>query len=228
MSEIESGKFGKPDFIEYLDINRFSDHYEQVTFRTERDMADNDFAETVKRTLGTLPAIAFLNNLNDSLLISSKTDITVGVDSIYSNLLALKTKSQIGRQFSVLEKLAETAIFPDFSELSLEQIIKLRKDKALTSFRTKVLELSQKLKTGDFDIKDVFAQDLLKEIWEFAPSKKGVILSAFMGAFSNIPLSVVGGLSSIHDLAKEVINYRKFSSHWLSFVLKAKDFERKS
>ena len=165
--------------------------------------------ETVKRTLGTLPAIAFLNNLNDSLLISSKTDITVGVDSIYSNLLALKTKSQIGRQFSVLEKLAETAIFPDFSELSLEQIIKLRKDKALTSFRTKVLELSQKLKTGDFDIKDVFAHDLMKEIWEFAPSKKGVILNAFMGVFSNIPLPVVGGLSSIHDLAKEVSQLSK-------------------
>jgi hypothetical protein len=227
-SELESGKYGHPDFIEYLDINRYGDHYEQVNFRTKRDMADNDFAETVKRTLGTLPAFAFLNNLNDSLLISSKTDMTVAVDSIYSNLLALKSKSQIGRQFSMLEKLTETAIFPDFAELSLEKIIQLRKDKALTSFRLKVLELSQKLKSGDFDVKDIFAHDLMKEIWEFAPSKKGVIINAFMGVFSNVPLPAVGGLSSIHDLAKEVSNYQKFSSHWLSFVLKAKEFERKS
>jgi hypothetical protein len=227
MSKIESGSFGKIDFIEYLDINRYSDHLEQVRFRTERDMGDTVFAETVKRTLGTLPAYAFLNNLNDSLLISSKTDMTVAVDSIYSNLLAIKSKSQIGMQFSLLEKLAETAIFPDFGEMSLEKIIELRKDKALVSFRMKVSELSQKLKSGDSNVKDIFAQDFLKEIWEFAPSKKGVILNAFMGGFSNIPLPAIGALSSIHDLAKEVNDYRNFSSHWVSFVFKAKEFERK-
>ena len=181
ISEIESGNFGKIDFLEYLDIYRNYSHFEQINNNTKRDLSDSKFAEIVRKTHGAFPAHVFLNNLNDSLAISHKTGLPVTVDSIYSALLKLKTKSMISKQFSVLEKLAKTIIFPDFGKLRLEEILELRKDKALVSFRSLISDLSTRLKSGDLNIEDFFAQELLKEIWELAPSKKGVALNAFFG-----------------------------------------------
>jgi hypothetical protein len=190
-------------------------------------LADSKFAEIVRKTHGAFPAHVFLNNLNDSLVISHKTDMPVAVDSIYSALLKLKTKSLIGKQFSVLEKLAKTVIFPDFGEIGLEEILELRKDKALVSFRSLISDLSARLKSGDLNVEELFAQEFLEKIWELAPNKKGVVLNAFLGALSNIPCSAIGSLTSVYEIARELNHYRNFSSHWISFVLKAKKMERK-
>jgi hypothetical protein len=227
ISEIESGNYGKIDFLEYLDIYRYDNHFEHIKNNTNRDLADSKFAEIVRKTHGAFPAYVFLNNLNDSLAISHKTGLPVTVDSIYSALLKLKTKSLISKQFSVLKKLEKTIIFPDFGNLRLEEILELRKDKALVSFRSLISDLSMRLKSGDLNFEEFFAQELLKEIWEFVPNKKGVALSAFLGVLSNAPCSAVGSLTSIYEIGREFKHYRKFSSHWLSFVLKAKKLERK-
>ena len=117
-------------------------------------------------------------------------------------------------QFSTLEKLAKNAIFPDFGELKLEQIIDLRKDRALLDFRNKIADLSFKLKSGDYDdIDGIFANDFLKQIWEIVPSKKGIAFNAFLGLISNSPVPAIGQLTSIYDFGKQVKNYRKYSSN---------------
>jgi hypothetical protein len=227
ISEIESGSYGKIDFLEYLDIYRYDDHLEHVRDNTKRDLADSKFAEIVRKTHGVFPAYVFLDNLNDSLAISNKTGMPVAVDSIYSALLKLKTKSLIGKQFSLLEKLVKTVVFPDFGKLRLEEILELRKDKALVSFRSLISDLSIRLKSGDLNVEELFAQEFWKEIWELAPSKNGIVLNVFLGVLSNTPCSALGSLTSVYEIAREFSHYRKFSSHWVSFVWKAKRLESK-
>lgn len=223
ISEVFSGSYGKIDFLEFLDINRLDNHIEQISDNTKRDLADSSFAEIIRKTHGSFPSIVFLNNLNDSLIISHKIAMPVAVDSIYSGILKLKTKSLIGMQFSVLEKLLEkTLVFPDFAELDLDEILDLRKDKALSSFRRLISDLSKRLKSGDLNIGELFAQEFLKEIWELAPNKKRLVLNAFLGVLSNSPCSAIGSSISAYEIGKEFKNYRNFSSNWLSFVLKAK------
>ena len=206
--------------MEYLDINRYGDYLEKVNQNTSKDLSDQKFAEAARQGYGQMPTIVFLNNLNDSLAISHALNAPVTVDSIYTSLLSLKTKCRIGRQFSVLERLSQIGV-PDFSELSLEQVIDLRKDKALTSFRNLISTLSSRLQSeNDFNLEAFFTQELLKQIKELAPSRKRIALSAFLGALSKVPCPLVGEVKTIADVGKKLKEYCDFSSNWVSFVLK--------
>ncbi len=226
ISEIESGSYGKVDFLEYLDINRYENHCNTVKQNTMKDLSDREFAETVATIHGRMPTIVFLNNLNDSLAISHALDMPVAVDSIYASLLRLKTKCRLGQQFSVLEKMVEQIGVPDFSELSLEEILELRKDNALASFRNLISTLSVKLKSeNNLNIGAIFTQELLKQIREYAPSRKRLVLNAFVGALSNIPCPYAGTITTIADLSKQLKEYHDFSSNWLSFILKANELK---
>jgi hypothetical protein len=220
ISEIESGKYGKVDLLEYLGINRYGDYLKNIQQNTAKDLSDKEFAEAVATVHGRMPTVVFLNNLNDSLAISHATNMPVAVDSIYASLLKLKTKCRIGRQFSVLERLSQIGV-PDFSELTLEQIVDLRKDKALTSFRNLISILSSRLQSEtNFNLEAFFTQELLKQIKELAPNRKRVALSIFLGALSKVPCPFISEAKTIADISKKLKEHRDFSSNWVSFVLK--------
>lgn len=222
ISEIDSGSYGKEiNFLEYLDILRNDNYLQTIKKNTAKDLSDREFAETVAKVHGRMPTVAFLNNLNDSLTISHALNSPVTVDPIYASLLRLKTKCRIGRQFSVLERLSQIGV-PDFSELTLEQIIDLRKDKALTSFRSLISTLSSRLQSErDFNLESFFTQELFKQIKELAPNRKRIVLSAFLGALSKVPCPFLGEVKTIADIGKQIKQYRTFSSNWVSFLLKS-------
>jgi hypothetical protein len=226
IAEIESGSYGKIDFLGYLDIHREKAHLEKINNYTVRDLSDKDFAEAVRETHGRMPTVAFLNNINDSLAISHAMNMPVAVDSVYASILKLKTKCLIGFQFSVLERLARSLWLPDFGDLSLEKILELRKDKALTSFRNKISTLSSKLQLeNNLNVEGLFNQEILKQIRELAPSKKRIIVNAFVGALSKVPCPFIGEVKTITDMGKQIKQYRDFSSNWLSFILKANELK---
>jgi len=220
ISEIDSGSYGKVDFLEYLDINRFGDYKEIIRQNTTKDLSDREFSEAVARTHGRMPTIAFLDNLNDSLAISHAMSLPVTVDSIYASLLRLKTKCRMGLQFSVLERLSKIGV-PDFSDLTLEKILDLRKDKALASFRNLISTLSSRLQSeNNLNVEALFTQELLKQMRELAPNKKRIALTIFLGALSNVPCPFIGAATTVADIGKELKEYHDFSSNWLSFLLK--------
>lgn len=221
ISEIDSGSYGKEiDFLEYLDIHRYANYLETIKNNTEKDLSDREFAESVRKAHGRMPTVVFLNNLNDSLAISHALNAPVTVDSIYASLLKIKTKCRMGLQFSVLERLSQLGI-PDFSELTLEKILDLRKDKALTSFRNLISTLSLRLQSdNNFNLEALFTQELLKQIRELAPSKKRIAISAFLGALSKVPCPFIGEVKTIADIGNKLKEHRDFSSNWVSFLLK--------
>jgi hypothetical protein len=225
ISEIESGSYGKKiDFLEYLDVNRFQDYRGKIQENTVKDLSDKEFAEEVVKMHGSMPTIAFLNNLNDSLAMSHALNMPVAVDSIYASLLKMKTKCKMGLQYTVLERLSKKIGVPDFGDLSLEKILELRKDRALTSFRMFISQLSVKLQSeNNLNVESLFTQELLKELKELAPNKKRLVFTTFLGALSNINYPFVGTITTIADIGKEFREYRNFSSKWLSFLLKASE-----
>jgi hypothetical protein len=225
ISEVYSGSYGKKiDFFEYLDVNRLQDYKVKIQENTIKDLSDKEFAEEATKIHGKMPTIGFLNNLNDSLAISHAFNMPIAVDSIYASLLKLKTKCKIGLQYTVLERLSQRIGIPDFGDLSLEKILELRKDKALTSFRKFISELSLKLQSeNNLNVEALFTQELLKELKELAPNRKRLAFTTFFGALSNIPYPFVGPVTTIADIGKELKGYNDFSSNWLSFLLKASD-----
>lgn len=221
ISELDSGRYGRPDFLGYLYVSRNGGYWERVRQNTAKDLSDTKFAETVAGIHGRMPAIIFLNNLNDSLALSHALKSPVAVDSIYASLLKLKTKCKIGMQYTVLERLSQIGI-PDFGDLSLERILELRKDKALASFRKLIAELSIKLQSqADLNVEAIITQKLLKEIAELAPSRKRIAFNAFLGALSNLPFPLIGNTTTIAEIGKGLKKYKDFSSNWVSFILKA-------
>lgn len=224
ISEIESGSYGKEiNFLGYVDVYRAQKYLESIKENTRKDLADKDFAEEVRKTHGRMPTIVFLNNLNDSLAMSHAFNAPIAVDSIYASLLKLKTKCRISMQYTVLKRLTQIGI-PDFGDLSLEKLLELRKDKALTSFRKLISELSLKLQSGNnLNVEALFTHELLEEMRELAPNRKKVALATFLGTLSNVPCPVIGAITTIADIGKELREHRDFSSNWLSFILKASE-----
>ncbi len=177
----------------------------------------------MKKVHGRMPTVVFLDNLNDSLALSHVFGYSVAVDSIYSSMLKLKTKSQIGLKFSVLEQMAQIGI-PDFGDLSLEKLLELRKDRALKSFRSFVSTLSSRLKSEpNLNFEALITQELLSQISELAPNKRKISLNMFIGALSNIPCPIVGAIATTGQTGKDLKEYSNFSSNWLSFILKARE-----
>jgi hypothetical protein len=224
IAEIESGSYGKElVFLKYAIINRDDAHWKRIKQNSLKDLRDKPFAEQAERIHGKMPTIALLNNLNDSLAISHLFKMPVSIDAIYGEMLEQRTKAQVRRQFTVLDRLSQIGV-PDFSNLSLDKLLALRKDKALRSFRNLISALSTKLQSEkDANIEALFTQELLELNKEFAPTKKKVALEGAFGSLSFIPCLLANVFLTIADVGKEVFEYKDYTKNWLSFIQKAKE-----
>ena len=138
VSEIESGSYDKEvDFFRYAVIMRKDEHHDIILHNTLKDLENREFAETATKIYGKTPLIKLLSNLNDSLAISHQLQIPVVVDEMHAPLLRIKTKNRVGLKFAILDSLAQMDI-PDFGRFDLDRLLKLRKDKAIVSFRKKM------------------------------------------------------------------------------------------
>ena len=226
ISEIESSSYGKEvDFFKYLYVNKEPAHWEEVKKNSMKDLADVAFAEEVVKTHGKLPAIMFLNNLNDSLVISHRLNMPVAIDAIYSPMLRQRTKAQLSSNFTVLDRLSRVGV-PDFSDHSLDELLDLRKDKGLKSFRNLISTFSSSLQSnGDVNIEEKFFDEMFIVNKEFAPNKKKLALDISSGILSFAPYIVANIGTTIADVGKGLTEYRNYSKTWVSFIHNAKKLD---
>jgi hypothetical protein len=71
------------------------------------------------------------------------------------------------------------------------------------------------------NVEALFTQELFRQIREFAPNKKSIALTTFLGALSNLPIPFIGAVTTAGDIGKELKEHHDFLSNWLSFLLKA-------
>jgi len=108
----------------------------------------------------------------DSLAISHSTKTPITLDSIHTNLLKFKTQCKKGLNFSIIDKFAQIG-YPDFGDLTLDEILKLRKDSAIQSFRKLIEKIGSGLQSGsNLSIEKLYNEELLEYIKEIVPTKK--------------------------------------------------------
>jgi len=222
VAEIESGSYGKKiDFIKYAIVLREEDHDEELHKNIDKNLRNNEFAKIAQKIYGNMALIQLLRNLNDSLALSQVFKSPVTVDAIHAPLLRAKAEYEIGKTFSLLDRLSEIDM-PNFGNLDLDKLLQLRKDKSIRSFRNWIQTMSSKLQSDHTnEIDTLVIKELLKEIKEIAPDKKGICIEAALGGLSSIPIPFVSIITTFVDVGKELKKYDDFSKSWLSFILRS-------
>ena len=222
VAEIETGCYGKKlDFIKYGIIQRNENYNEELKKNITKDLMNTRFAQTAQKIYGEMALFHLLKNLNDSLVLSQVFRSPVAVDAMHSPLLRVKAEYEIGNQFSILDRLSELRM-PNFGNLDLDKLLQLRKDKSIRSFRNLIHTMSKKLQSDrTLDIDTLVIMELMKEIKEIAPSKKGVIIEVTLGGLSSIPIPLVSIITTFADIGKELKKYNDYSKSWLSFILRS-------
>jgi hypothetical protein len=112
---------------------------------------------------------------------------------------------------------------PDFSRLTLEEIVELRQDALWTDFREFVVRLAHSLeKASDIDevsIDDVFpalAKELMIELSARQPSGRKLVIDVALNAASLVP--VFGAIATAASTGKAIKEYREGNVRWLSFL----------
>jgi uncharacterized protein (DUF927 family) len=225
--EIEGGNYGKEfDFIKYTIVLRKENFDKELHKNIEKDLMNEEFAEKAKKIYGKMALISLLKNLNDSLALSQMFKSPVAVDAIHAPLLRVKTKHEMGTDFAILDRLSQLEI-PDFGDFDIDSLLQLRKEKSVRDFRNWIQKISTKLQSDHtLEIDRLVFTELLKEIKEIAPNKKGVCIEAFLGTISSLPVPIVGQIATIADVGKELKKYDDFSRSWLSFILKSVKMEK--
>lgn len=224
LSEIASGNYGREvDFVKYAVIQREKEYWNTINNNVAKDLANKEFADLARKTYGPMPTIRLLNNLNDSLAMSHFLKMPVTLDAMHTALLKSKTQSQVGIDFSILERLSQIGV-PDFGEFSLEKLLKLRKDKAIRSFRNLIAKIGSQVQSGTgLSIEALYNQDLLEQVEQIAPSKKKIALDVCLGALSSVPCPLVEVAATVADIGKALKEYSNFATSWLSFIIRAKN-----
>jgi hypothetical protein len=226
VSQLESGSYGKEaDFLKYALIQRKESYKEAINKNTQIDLTNKEFTETAMKTYGQMNLIGLLHNINDSLALSQLFKKPVSVDAIHTPLLRIKGKAELEFDSTVLDRLTQIAI-PDFSMMELDDLIELRRHKAIESFRSMIWKTNSKMQLeGSSNVDDIFKKELLDAIKEMAPTKRKLMLDTALGTLSFIPQPLVSIGTTIASVGMSFKAYRDFATNWLSFMLKAKELD---
>ena len=114
-----------------------------------------------------------------------------------------------------------TAIIPDISEYSWDEIIEIRHHNYWTQFRKKLTELSESIedkKLGQDILEEIVRKDLIEMAQRFRPQ---VTKNIVKGVVSNIPLPIpinpVSVVCTGYDIMKEIDFDKKYG--WIYFYL---------
>lgn len=160
--------------------------------------------------------------LNHSLLLSGALKVPILIDNLHEAVLRHRLgqtieEIHIGREVEVLDSILQLP-FPDFSSLDIDDLVNLRKDRAILKFREKIRDINDWIPDTMDPIKfreetqRLFVKDLLEEVKELAPSKKSVAINVFGGLIPYVG-SAIGIAKTLHD------SY-DYSRSWLSLLMK--------
>ena len=114
-----------------------------------------------------------------------------------------------------------TAMIPDISEYSWDEIIEIRHHKYWTQFRKKLTELSESVqdkKLRQDILEEIVQKDLVEMVQYFRPH---VAKNIVKGIVSNIPLPIpinpVSVVCTAHDIVQEIDFNKKYG--WMYFYL---------
>lgn len=114
-----------------------------------------------------------------------------------------------------------TAIIPDISEYSWDEIMEIRHHNYWTKFREKITELSESIvdkKLGQDILEEIVRKDLIEMAQHFRPQ---VTKNIVKGVVSNIPLPIpinpVSVVCTGYDIMKEIDFDKKYG--WIYFYL---------
>ena len=114
-----------------------------------------------------------------------------------------------------------TAIIPDISDYSWDEIIEIRHHNYWTQFRKKLTQLSESMedkKLRQDTLDEIVRKDLVEMAWHFRPQLTRNIVK---GVVSNIPLPIpinpVSVVCSGYDIIKEIDFEKKYG--WIYFYL---------
>lgn len=169
-----------------------------------------------------------LENFHYSLLCSETIDTPIMIDDLHKKLIEEMNFNIIRAadiRIEVLERINKLLnfIIPDFSLLSIDELLDLRKDRLFNNFREQVLRIHEFLINNqnnyvNSEIEGLFMKDLMDEACEIAPSDKKIILNGSVLLLGFLPY--IGNATSLASYLKEVNSLRSFQNTSLAFIMK--------
>ena len=168
-------------------------------------------------------------NFHNSIIMSNSLNTPFMLDNLHDTLLKnlsqniLKISDVRLEVFNRINELLQLNM-PDFSNINVDEVLDLRKDKLFKNFREKLLGINNTLTGNDISELDtsqidaLFFNELLGEIKELAPSNKKLLISGTLNVAGAVP--GVGIAVSGVSVAKDVVSTYKFSRTWLAFIIK--------
>jgi hypothetical protein len=169
-----------------------------------------------------------LDNFHYSLLCSETIDTPIMIDDLHKKLIEemnLNIIRAADLRIEVLERINKLLKFniPDFSLLSMDELLDLRKDRLFNNFREHLLKIHELLINNDnyyenSEIEGLFMKDLMEEAKEFAPSDKKIALNGAVLLLGFLPY--IGNATSLASYLKEVNSLQSFQNTSLAFIMK--------
>nr|QNO54372.1 hypothetical protein DIMBOPOO_00045 [Methanosarcinales archaeon ANME-1 ERB7] len=173
-----------------------------------------------------------LKNFHYSSILAEDFNTPMMIDSLHNKLLThimSKLVNIFDVRLEVLNRVRDLLQFelPDFSLMTMNDVLELRRDTCFIAFRNKLLDINNYLtknKVDQFDlskIESLFMNELIKEIREIAPSSEKLLLDGFLGTVGLLVPGASPMLTGI-GLARDIEELREFNKSWIAFIIKNK------
>ncbi len=225
------------DFIQLITIpnNGLSDEMQSLI--SNQTTADLELFTEMEENF-FLKKLIF-KNLNRDLVLSHALETAVIMDPINAGILEAKSKQSFqGMQIfpnkeSAIVRTLLTLKVPNFNDLSLDQVVELRRDHLWQGFRENIARISNTISDNpdvllDEDafyesVRDAIDQALFEEIEK--REQNGIELTAdlILGGFSFVP--VVGVAADILSAVRSLAEFQEHQNSWVAFLLKMSKFE---
>lgn len=208
------------DFVKLKEIGLTQSGKQILRKISTADKRDSNVMSIVKGSLFLKRKI--VDGVNHSLMLSGALKVPILVDNLHEEVLKYKLhqtieKISVNKKVEVLDSILQLT-FPDFSSLDIDNLVELRKDRAIKKFCEKIRDINDRISDASDPVKfreeaqHLFVRDLLKEIKELAPSKKSIIIDAVGGSIPYVGTAL--------GIAKNLYNKYDYSRSWLSFLMK--------
>lgn len=175
--------------------------------------------------IGKFGAQHILEETNMGMFLSRVFEGTLVADSLHQPIVALKYSSLTKESFnaSALSPIMN-ALIPDYSKLTIEKIVELRKNPALSEFRRVVGKIQNDIKGKEpVEQQDIISStlthELLKDIEKIKPNTpKQIILNGFTDALLGVFPFASSGKAGF-DAYKDTRQYLEWKSSFSSFAL---------
>lgn len=160
------------------------------------------------------------NSVKYWTLLNAKENCTFLPTDIEQQMLKKVFRNTMNKEYGNFTDII-TAIIPDISEYSWDEIIEVRQHNYWTQFRKKLTELSSGIedkKIGKDILEEIVRKDLVEMAQHFRPQ---VVKNIVKGVVSNIPLPIpinpVSVVCTGYDIMKEIDFDKKYG--WIYFYL---------